>query len=436
MSLINRQSGLVVSLSYGAANILGSALSAIALILFSRVLGPIGFGAFSVAFSLTQLVSRLGDAGIGVSLLRYVAGVYKSDPKKAAAALYFSAQIKLIIALIAVIIGVFFGATIGREWLNLSDPRFATIGITLAAVIIFYEFAVLAFQSIQKFTQAALLNAVQAGLKLAVAVVLLTWFTPDAYLGYILYGIAPIAAIILGWMLFPSAYQRLIAIPAEVKKALLHTAKYTAVATIALAVADHYDILMVQSMLTEFETGIYSAASRITLIFIMFGFSAGTVLNARVAGYKKLADMKNYFNKALLAALGCLALTPLLLLFASPLVMLASGPAYIPAIPALRLLLIATTITLATVPFIALFYTLDHPKYFLISGLLQIIVLIGGNALLIPALGIEGSAMAKIIMRTIVLLYTVFTAWMLIRKKQSATFSVRLQHSLEKIITR
>jgi O-antigen/teichoic acid export membrane protein len=95
--------------------------------------------------------------------------------------------------------------------------------------------------------------------------------------------------------------------------------------------------------------------------------------------------------------------------------LVSAGSAYLDALPATRLLLISTTITMATIPLIAPFFSLDYPRYFMFAGLLQIIILVTGNYVLIPILGIEGSAWAKIIMRVVVLFYTLFISYKLVK---------------------
>jgi O-antigen/teichoic acid export membrane protein len=162
---------------------------------------------------------------------------------------------------------------------------------------------------------------------------------------------------------------------------------------------------MVKSIMDEYQTGLFAAASRISLLFTLFALSVGTVLNTRVARYNR-ADLINFYHKTIPAVIGLVILTPILVLLAKPLLLLSAGTAYLPALPAVQLLLISSTITMATVLFIAPFYTLNYPQYFMYTGLLQIAALVIGNLMLMPLLGITGSAWAKIGMRTLVLFYT------------------------------
>lgn len=410
MQLPSRHSGIIQSLSYATANIAGSVLSAISLIVLSRALGPANFGAFSVAFSLTQITARLADLGLSVALQKFIAQNYHNHADVVAAAVTWATRLKAFAALIALLVGFVFGPVMGTKLFGLTDPRFATIGIVMAAIIIFYEYVVLINQSLHQFRIAALLNAAQAGLKLLFGVIVLFLVVPPALHSYFWYGIVPIIPAIYGYVRIPHKYRRVVAIPSTVTHTLMQTAKFSYIAAIAITVADQLDVLMVKSMMNEFQTGLYAAASRISLMFTMFAMSVGTVLYTRVARYKQ-HHLMVFYKKSLLASLLLVLSTPLLLLMAPFLLYISAGPAYLEALPIVRLLLIATTITMATVPLIAPFYSLEYPSYFMFSGLLQIIILVSANLLLIPHFGIVGAAWAKIIMRTIVLLYTVVTSY-------------------------
>ena len=57
-------------------------LSAVAGILISSILGPVGFGEFSVGFSLMFILSKLNDMGLLAAQLKYVP-TRKSKKEKA-----------------------------------------------------------------------------------------------------------------------------------------------------------------------------------------------------------------------------------------------------------------------------------------------------------------------------------------------------------------
>jgi len=80
-------------------------------------------------------------------------------------------------------------------------------------------------------------------------------------------------------------------------------------------------------------------------------------------------------------------------------------------VPALNILLISTAILTATTPFVALFYVFDYPRYFAISGTLTALTLITADLIFIPAFGLIGAGWARVITRTVVILYTLTTAY-------------------------
>jgi O-antigen/teichoic acid export membrane protein len=414
MQLPNRHSGVVQSVGYATANVAGSLFSAISLIILSRGLGPASFGAFSVAFSLTSVAARIADLGLSVPLQKFIAASYRDNPDQVAAAFSWGLRIKFMAAAIAILFGIMFGPWIGTTVFGLSDPRFASLGIIMASIIIMYEYAGLINQSIHQFRAAAWINAIQAMLKFGFGIVILLVAVPSAYQSYIWYGLFPLFSVIYGFSKIPARFKQNLPAPMALKQQFIKTAKFTYIAALAITVADQVDILMVKSMLDEYQTGLYAVASRISLMFTLFAMSVGTVLNTRVARYKQ-KDLTSFYKKCLMASLALILSTPFLVMFAKLLLLVSAGSAYLDALPATRLLLISTTITMATIPLIAPFFSLDYPRYFMFAGLLQIIILVTGNYVLIPILGIEGSAWAKIIMRVVVLFYTLFISYKLVK---------------------
>jgi O-antigen/teichoic acid export membrane protein len=413
MNLFNmkRSSGLVQSALVAVGNVGASGFSAISLIILSRFLGPAQFGSFSVAFSLTQLVARIGDLGFATALQRFVAKTYQSHPDQAAAAAQIVAVIKAGVMLLVILLGLGVGPTIASTFFHVSDNRIVTLGICLANIVMVYEYMVTMLQAIAKFAQSVLVNAIQAGTKCVLAIASYFIATPNSFVAYLWYGAAPLLAVGIGSHTIVKYFKKSKTTWSSVWPELRRVAQFSFIGVIAAAVGDNVDVLMVNASLTEAQTGLYAAAARIALMLTLFGLSFGTVFNTRIAQYQNKVDLNKFFTKALFFAVASLLCIPLGLLVAKPLLVLTAGQEFVGATMAMNYLMASAFVMMAAIPFIAVFYVVDFPAYFAVAGMIQTVTLIAGNFVLIPLFGIEGAGMAKLVARTLVAIYTVSAAY-------------------------
>lgn len=412
-----RQSGLTVG-----ANTFATGISAITLILLSRVLGPEQFGLFSVAFSLTLFLARFGDFGLNMGVAKYVSQLHESESYRASGIIRSVAKLKAIIGLILFIGGILFGQIISSRVFGIEEPFLIQISIAFSGIIIAYDFGLILLQSALEFSKAAILPFLQAMLKLMTVGFMMIRQVESVSQIYLMYTLAPLVSVVAAWKFLPKWFDRKALLALKDKQLLIAMTKFTAIAVISAAVVDHVDTLMVKMFLNEFETGLFAAASRISLLIAVMGYSLGAVLNARVARYAKQHHLATYLKKAVI--MSALALTGIIasLPFNRFLLVVTAGDAYLQAITPLHWLVASSFVVLATIPFIAVFYAIEFPLYFALSGVVQTISLIGLNALLIPTYGIEGAGIARFTSRTIVLIITIIMVVWSRKKLNKAVF--------------
>lgn len=391
-------------------NVLGTFVAAVAMILFSRVLGPTQFGTFSVLFSTMLILSRLGDLGVNIAVSRYLAQK-KLSAANSLAYVQTGSYFKFAISLLFVLVGLVFGPWISLHWLKLGAEyaNLTRVVISLSGSIIFYEYVGSLLQAKQSFFVTVLTNLTQSTIKLLIAAFAFFVHQLSLFAITLSYLSAPILGGLVGLFVLPikyfaPRYQRTSA------QAIALVARWTSISIVSSTVAENLDIIIVQNFLTPFDTGIYSAATRIATVASLVGWSLGSVLNMRVAGYHHKANLDKYLQKAKLLSVLALVATLLIILISTPLITLTLGAAYLPSIPILNILLISTALLTAATPFVALFYVFDNPRYFAVSGLITAIVLVGSDLLLIPHYGLSGAAWARVITRVIVLIYTLAAA--------------------------
>jgi O-antigen/teichoic acid export membrane protein len=163
--------------------------------------------------------------------------------------------------------------------------------------------------------------------------------------------------------------------------------------------------------MSSYDAGIWSGAVRIATFATFVGYSVGSVLNVRVAKYHRVNDLDLYLKKAWKLSLAVLVLMIMAMPLAHLAIKLTIGASYLEATQPLQILLLSAGLGASASPYIALFYLFDKPQFYTWFGVLQISTLLLGGIMAIPAFGLTGAAWVRVVMRALVLLFTVVYAY-------------------------
>lgn len=410
MQILENKAGLFSIILLSVGNVTGMVISAIALILYSRYLGPTEFGIFSVAFAFMQIIIRLADFGTNMAGEREIARAYDNLDRRSGLI-----QTTLWLKTISYT-AIFLILWLLSPWITYSLLHIENLGLIRAAIVlasgtVIFEYATLVFQATHRFDLVARMIIAQGLGKLLFSLILIWQGALSSLLGLAIYGIMPGIGAIIGFVKNPLPS---LSLPADWKKhvaKILSVAKWTSVAAIALTVADNLDILMVQSLMSSYDAGIWSGAVRIATFANLIGWSVGSVLNIRVARYSDKKHLTAYLHKAWKMSLAVCILVLLTIPLAKFGIIYSIGSSYLSATIPLQILLVSIAISAATVPYMALFYVFDSPQYYALSGLIQIVLLIAGDFYLIPLLGLSGSAWVRVGVRLVLLAFTLYYAY-------------------------
>ncbi len=402
-------SSLISILTVSAGNFTGMMTSAIALIIYSRFMGPAEFGLFSVAFAFMQIVVRIADFGTNMAAERTIARAYDHQSRRDGL-IQTTLWLKTISYLAILILMWYLAPWIALDLLHLNNIGLIRSAVLLSGGTIVFEYAILVFQATHRFDLVARITIAQGLGKLLFSLLLIWQGLLNSFLGLLIYGILPGIGALIGFVKKPLPS---FSLPSRWRihlMEILSVAKWTAVAALAITVADNLDILMVQSLMSSYDVGIWSGAVRLATFANLVGWSIGSVLNVRVARYSHIDHLGEYLRKAwklsLAVFLGILLFIPL----AGFAIHYSIGLSYIEATIPLQILLISIAISCATVPYIALFYVFDSPQYYAFSGLLQIALLILGDLYFIPLFGLVGSAWVRVAVRLALFIFTLYYA--------------------------
>ncbi len=416
ISLLAKAKGVRQALLTVGGNTMATGVSAVTMMLISRQLGPTLFGEFSVGFAIILIITRLNDAGLNSALQKFAGGA-KTQAKQI---LYFSLSLKYRFMLsIVLLLLSFVGYLPLSTLLHISHPTIVLIALTLGIVTAYYEQLSTMLLALHAFGKAVAVNGVQALSKFIGVMVFFAFHQTSVVLIFTWYTLSPVVPLLF-WTKFLPKWVKLnwkTKSPQE-EREFVTMAGHSAVSFISSGVIENIGVLFVQGYLSSYETGLLGGVSKIAMLFFLISASLSNVLFPRVAKYKRLADLRAYFKKALFAgvciAAGYIALLPL----ASLSIRLTIGDAYLAGLPILYLLLGAVFLTIATVPFMALFYSFEANWYFSVSGMIQVLLTIGGNVLFLPQYGLVATAWTTLLTKAVLFLFTFVMGWIFLHRYQ------------------
>jgi len=412
--------GLRDSLTMIFGNAGAVTMSALAIILISRLLGPASFGEFSVGFALVLLLSRVNDLGLTNAVQQYIPRAKNNEEK--ARIFSYTIKIKLITSLVLFVIGLLITPFLA-EWLNFSRPSILYGAFAANIATVLYEHLAAMLQSLHNIKGTVTINALQAGTKLIGALVffLISYTNPVPV--YYWYMAGPIVPVILASLFLPKWFTLKLKDDYKAESKLLKAmASHAAIGFIAAGIIENVDILFVQGYLNTYETGLYSGASRIAMMLSLAAYSLASVLNPRVARYTEAEHLQRYLKKAMLlivfSLLGFVLSIPLI----EPLILFTIGPEYLAAGNILMILLAASFLTFASVPLIALFFSFKKAEwYFSASGLIQLAIILSGSILLVPTHGLAAAAWTRLASKVALFTFTALMAAYFYRRKKLQT---------------
>jgi O-antigen/teichoic acid export membrane protein len=405
-----------------AGSIIASGLSAVSLIIITRQLGPARFGEFAVGFAVLLILVRFIDLGMTNVVQRY--GAQKLPKDDINRFFSFATKVRLISAACIWIAGFLFYQPLAAL-LNFSEPHIILLAFFLSPATSFFEHVQSMLLALHRFTQAALINVLQAFAKALGALTLFVTASTITTPIFAWYMIAPAIPLLAFPLYFPSWVKLKISGVFSSERSLAQQmAKHSAIGFIAAGIIENIDVLFVQGYLNTYEAGLLGGVGRVALLFSILAYSLGSVLNPRVAQYKTVHDMALFFKKAWLlmivvvvAFIAYLPLAPFILLF-------TVGEQYLPGLSIMNILVAASLLTIAVTPFIATFFSFTKHWYFSAAGVLQLIIVVFGNGIFVPLFGLEAAAWTRLIARLVLLVFTIVVARMAYQELKNNQFDI------------
>ncbi|MCC6711448.1 MAG: oligosaccharide flippase family protein, partial [Candidatus Pacebacteria bacterium] len=379
------------------------------------ILGPEKYGEFSVGFAIVLILTRIVDFGLNTAIVKFAGEDNQRSDKNFIYS--YTLKLKLFITVLLFLIGLVSYQTIA-QFLGLREPLIILLSFTFGLATGYYEYLISILQSLHLFGRAVFVNAVQAIVKLIVAIALLWLGTHNLLPPYFWYIFAPFIPFTLFKFLLPKWLKLNFSLKNKpLTKKIQKLATHASIGLIAAGIIENIDILFVQKYLNTYETGLYGGVSRVALFFAIVAYSLGNVLNARVARYKSQEHLAKYLKKALVLALLIILSFIFFVPLAKPVILLTIGAEYLQAQNILLILTAASFFALAAIPFIALFYALEADWYFSVSGILQLLIVLVGNFIYVPSMGLEAAAWTRFVVRLFLLIFSIVVGYLAFKRQ-------------------
>lgn len=396
-------------------NLSGSTMASILglffFIIVSRSLGPSQFGLFSglVAFSL--LLADVFDLGISVSIPKFISRYDMTNSNHNIGrflGLTFLTKIGLIIFIC--LIGFFFTTGFSKIIFNDGIPSYLFIISLIGAVILaLFNFSGVALQARRRYLKFGISNILGNGSRVIFVIAIISTTKLSVQTGIIIYILGNLVAAVIGLIWLPLRILRFPTVE-DVSKFFTFN-RWLSIAVVFSAVYSRLDSVLLVKLDGPLQTGLYGAAGRITFVFPLLISALSGVWSARFSMIDNKVGANILLKKTLLTTVLVSFVILCMIPFASLIITIVFGSAFIGSVLPLQILFIAWTVFLLYVPATQyVIYFLGSSRLYALLTFIQFVVIVGLDFLLIPSKGATGAAVAFLIGNLITLLLTYMVA--------------------------
>lgn len=390
-----KETGLVLT-----GNIIGAILGFIISITLVRVLGPADFGLLSAAIAIMSIASQFTDLGINTGLVKFASEYLKCDQDKSKIVLKIAWEIKLMIGLVVLIVGILLSETLAVYILHKPELtsllKLAFIGSYGLTLLSFIQANLQAYQWFKKLT---IYNISINFFKLILFFLLLFFNLLNLKNALLVNIVVPIFAFILGSFLIPKDFLQAHKYKRENFWRLIHFSKWITISSLAVMIIGQLDILMLTSLKSAVEVGYYATAQKLAFLFPLITGALTTTLLPKVSLLQGRESIVVYIKKILKITPWVFLIFIPLIILAKPLIILFFGPDLQSAVLIFQILLTGFIFGIVLNPISLVLYNLNKAYLLAYLNIGQLIVNFLVDLMLIPILGGVGAALATFLVQ-------------------------------------
>lgn len=385
-----------------SGTLINSGLGLVFYLLIGRNLEVSSFGYFSFLLGIGILATDLGDFGVNASIIKLGHG------EKFRSIFTVALIQRLIVGLILIVVALF---------AQLFYPANFLLSALVAFALLTAYICLQSLLSKEKYFSYAASNIIGNVARLGIVWLLISsnLLSSDTAIGAFVIGslvtvVAGFAIIVVSEKGLPFTQTKL----AEAFRGMVQFGGWLGISFGISAAASKIDSPLVFSLAGGTSAGLYSSAQRIASVLPQISTAIDNVFSPKLAKTQKPNHFfRQYLVLATISAVVLLASIP----FASALIGLTFGSAYLPATQAFQIILFGFSIFLLSGPFTSsVIYRFGKSKLNVASSLGQLIISLASMTVLIPLYGATGAAIAFVITNIFNLLFYI-TSYFVISKK-------------------
>lgn len=399
-------------------NILNAIVVLILTVVVSRFLGPSKFGLFSVALTLYLVTYDLFGFGVEQGVVRFISvNLGKNDPSEALKYAKAAFKIRLLTSFLLILCAFFVSEPLAVGIFN--DVRLVTLFriVFLGQVFsLMMGLVVSILQAYQRFISYSLLYGITGFVRLSITTILLLTNTATIENLLATFVFSTVVSFVIGLKLIP---QKIISVK-DTKDTFINMfnfSKWIVLWAVTASIHSKIDILLIAKILGDYQTGIYSAASRITLGIVWLNSAIAQVLTPKYSRYRSNDELKSFISKGFLG-ISILLIIMLVGIILSPVLFpLIFGKLYLQSIQIFQLLMVGMIFFVLSTPSMVALSALGKSNIIGLISLCQVPIVLFGNLFLIPIYGITGSAVTSIFSNLFVFVVSLLYVFHITRKK-------------------
>lgn len=367
-------------------------------IVISRIIGPSQFGLFSVALTLYLACFDIFGFGVEAGIVRFVSLFEgRGEHEEASRYVRLGFKIRLLTSLLMFLMAF----TIAKP---LAVYVFKNPDLTNLFVIVFLgqtvallmSLVVSVFQAYQRFIAFSLLYGITGFIRLVltIALVIFNLISIESLLAVFVF--SPVVTFLAGYYFLPKSFVKT-KDTKETFKNLFNFSKWIILWGVTATIHTKLDIFMTVRLLGDYATGIYSAASRLTLGIIWINSSISQVLTPKYTRHESTEELIHLIKKGFLGISPIIAFIVVAIILSPIIIPLIYTNKYADAIVILELLLVGMVFFMLSTPCMVALNALGKSKVIGLISLAQLPLVFVGNLILLPLLGIRGGAITSII---------------------------------------
>lgn len=375
-------------------------------------------GIFLALFTLANLLSELGEAGLGAALTSFIPRLQLEEKYTEMRKLVNTVfTLELCIALVVMVVLSAFAKPIAIMLFENTMPAYVVLTALITFTLVMFSISTWILSSYKQFREVATVNIfyslIRLGFIFGVAV-----FSKLHLLSIL---ISYLGASLLAWVysfLHLKVKLRISQIESKEVSHLFRFSSILAVQKVFVAVSSRLDLLMLVPLSGAVEAGVYGIASRFSMVYPLLISSLSQVFAPKFAEFARGRDALTFLKKSVLVIGVLLISMYAFYLVARPLLTLLV-PKYVDAVPVFQALLLAMSPFVAAVPFTSLLvYTFKKPVVTTVASLLQLLIIFGGNMWFVPQYGRFGPAISIGLGNAVVLFIALFASWYYVKTEK------------------